>query len=67
MPQNVYMRFFPKDVRTFVPKQKQTENKEQPKFMPNALEHLSDPHIRKELDTDSDKKFRDFDLDDFVF
>ncbi len=65
--QNVYMRFFPKDVRTFVPKQKQTENKEQPKFMPNALEHLSDPHIRKELDIDSDKKFRDFDLDDFVF
>lgn len=65
--QNVYMRFFPKDVRTFVPKQKQTENKEQQKFVPNALEHLSDPHIRKEVDPDSNKKFRDFDLDDFVF
>lgn len=65
--QNVYMRFFPKDVRTFVPKQKPSQNKELPKFVPNALDHLSDPHIRKEVDADVDKKFRDFDLDDFVF
>ena len=60
------MRFFPKDVRTFTPKPKQ--NGDAPsKFVPNALEHLSDPHIRREIDTESDKKFRDFDLDDFVF
>ena len=63
--QNVYMRFFPKDVRTFQVK-KQSEDA-QTKFVPNALEHLSDPHIRKELDTDNNKKFRDFDLEDFVF
>lgn len=63
--QNVYMRFFPKDVRTFQLK-KQSEDA-QTKFVPNALEHLSDPHIRKELDTDNNKKFRDFDLEDFVF
>lgn len=63
--QNVYMRFFPKDVRTFQVK-KQSEDT-QTKFVPNALEHLSDPHIRKELDTDNNKKFRDFDLEDFVF
>ena len=63
--QNVYMRFFPKDVRTFKIK-KQSEDAPS-KFVPNALEHLSDPHIRKELESDNNKKFRDFDLDDFVF
>ena len=62
--QNVYMRFFPKEVRTF--KFKKTSEDAPAKFVPNALEHLSDPHIRKELD-ESNKKFRDFDLDDFVF
>lgn len=64
--QNVYMRFFPKDVRTFnIPKNKSEDAPT--RFVPNALEHLSDPHIRKELDNDTNKKFRDFDLDDFVF
>lgn len=62
--QSVYMRFFPKDVRTL--KIKKTEDASA-KFVPNSLEHLSDPHIRKEFDNDSSKKFRDFDLDDFVF
>lgn len=63
--QSVYMRFFPKDVRTFSIK-KQSEDAPA-KFVPNALEHLSDPHIRKEFESDNNKKFRDFDLDDFVF
>lgn len=62
--QSVYMRFFPKDVRTF--KIKKTEDASA-KFVPNSLEHLSDPHIRKEFDKDSNQKFRDFDLEDFVF
>lgn len=64
--QNVYMRFFPKDVRTFS-LNKQKSDDAPAKFVPNALEHLSDPHIRKEFDKDSNKYFRDFDLDDFVF
>ena len=64
--QSVYMRFFPKDVRTFAVKKEKSDDT-QPKYVPNALEHLSDPHIRKELDVDSNQKFRDFDLDDFVF
>lgn len=64
--QNVYMRFFPKDVRTFSIKKEKSDNSA-PKYVPNALEHLSDPHIRKELDNNSNQKFRDFDLDDFVF
>ena len=64
--QNVYMRFFPKDVRTFSVKKEKSDNAA-PKYVPNALEHLSDPHIRKELDYDKNQKFRDFDLDDFVF
>lgn len=63
--QSVYMRFFPKDVRTFSIK-KQSEDAPS-KFVPNALEHLSDPHIRKEFESDNNKNFRDFDLDDFVF
>ncbi len=64
--QNVYMRFFPKDVRTFEVSKTKKEDA-QTKFVPNALEHLSDPHIRKEFDKDNNQKFRDFDLDDFVF
>jgi len=64
--QSVYMRFFPKDVRTFTIKKEKPDNT-QPKYVPNALEHLSDPHIRKELDNNNNQNFRDFDLDDFVF
>lgn len=64
--QNVYMRFFPKDVRTFSIKKEKSDDAPS-KYVPNALEHLSDPHIRKELDNNSNQKFRDFDLDDFVF
>ncbi len=66
--QNVYMRFFPKEVRTFSLTKPQTDSSSQPKFVPNALDHLSDPHIRKELEKEnSNRYFRDFDLDDFVF
>lgn len=66
LSQNIYMRFFPKDVRTFsVSSPSKQDNT--PKFQPNALEHLSDPHIRKDFDDNAGKKFRDFDLEDFVF
>lgn len=64
--QSVYMRFFPKDVRTFTVKKENTDS-DKSKYVPNALDHLSDPHIRKELDNNNNQKFRDFDLDDFVF
>lgn len=64
--QNVYMRFFPKDVRTFSVN-KSDKSDDSPRFQPNALEHLSDPHIRKEFENSSNNKFRDFELEDFVF
>ena len=48
--QNVFMRFFPRDVRTFDVAQKKENQSPQSKFVPNALEHLSDPHIRKQFE-----------------
>jgi len=48
--QNVFMRFFPRDVRTFDVAQKKENQTPQSKFVPNALEHLSDPHIRKQFE-----------------
>lgn len=50
--QNIHLRFFPKDVRTFSVN-KQNSNPDQPeekKFVPNALEHLITPQMIKELD-----------------
>ncbi len=50
--QNIHLRFFPKDVRTFSVN-KQNINQDQPeekKFVPNALEHLITPQMIKELD-----------------
>ena len=67
--QNVFMRFFPRDVRTFTvnkPKENQSEEAEK-KFVPNALEHLSDPHLLKEFESETNKEFRKFGDDDFIF
>lgn len=62
--QNVHLRFFPKDVRTFSIKKQNSEDSNSPQFMPNALERLSKPKSIQELDegslnTDSE--------DDFIF
>ncbi len=49
--QNVFMRFFPRDVRTFsLPRPQKAQDAPATKFVPNALEHLSDPHIRKQFE-----------------
>ena len=49
--QNIHLRFFPRDVRTFnVNKQNTTDQPEEKKFVPNALEHLITPQMIKELD-----------------
>lgn len=46
--QNIYLRFFPKDVRTItVPKK---EGEEKPHFVPNALEHLITPQTKFEIE-----------------
>jgi len=61
--QNVFMRFFPKDVRTFTVKKTEQEMDAEPKkFIPNALEHLSNPRMQKEYDSHLPEY-----SDDFIF
>ncbi|MBQ8459106.1 hypothetical protein IJ541_03270 [bacterium] len=62
--QNVYLRFFPKDVRTFAIKKNQSDD-DTPKFVPNALEHLIKPQMIKELDEGSENTIES--NDDFIF
>ena len=59
--QNVYLRFFPKEVRTFEVKTN-TEQQEEPSFVPNALEHLIKPQMIKEIDEGNHNTH-----DDFIF
>ncbi len=47
--QNIYLRFFPSDVRTFKV-QKNDNDGEKPHFVPNALEHLISPQAKMELE-----------------
>jgi len=57
--QNVHLRFFPKDVRTFSVKKDDSSEK---KFVPNALDQLSKPKIMKnfELEDTTDDFIYDF-------
>lgn len=48
--QNIYIRFFPQDVKTFKIKKNDGGDSEGPKFVPNALEHLVQPQMIRELD-----------------
>lgn len=49
--QSVFTRFFPRDVRTFyINKNSDSQEKPSSNFMPNALEHLSNPHMQKEFE-----------------
>jgi hypothetical protein len=61
--QNVFLRFFPKDVRTFTVK-KQGDDESSPKFVPNALEHLIQPQMMKEIEEGANNMDSD---DDFIF
>ena len=62
--QNVHLRFFPKDVKTFTVKNQQNEQQEEPTFVPNALEHLIKPQMIKELE---DANSNTTSTDDFIF
>lgn len=58
--QNIRLRFFPKDIRTFsLPKQETQESQ----FMPNALEHLSKPKLQTELN----ELYKETTVDDLIF
>lgn len=49
--QNIYLRFFPQDVKTFkIKKNNSEEESGTPKFVPNALDHLIKPQMIRELD-----------------
>ena len=66
--QNVFMRFFPREVRTFaVTKIDDSQSADDKKFMPNALEHLSNPRMLKEYGDDVDFKNYKYTVDDFSF
>ena len=62
--QNVFMRFFPREVRTFFVKPSDDKNSDA-KFMPNALEHLANPHMQKEFDKYNFETQNS--VDDFIF
>jgi len=62
--QNIHLRFFPKDVRTFEVN-KSTESPEEKKFVPNALDHLIKPQMIKELEEGSSNSLNP--ADDFIF
>lgn len=47
--QNIHLRFFPRDVRTFDLVKQEFKNNSNT-YTPNALEKLSEPRLRKELD-----------------
>ena len=60
--QNFHLRFFPKEVRTFSPSKSNAGQQEQKQFVPNALEHLINPNMIKELDDGNLNT-----SDDFIF
>lgn len=63
--QNVHLRFFPKDVRTFSVKKQDGEEREKPQFMPNALDHLIKPQMIKEIEEGSSNTTNSG--EDFIF
>lgn len=62
--QNIHLRFFPKDVRTFTVNRVEGEQ-EQKRFVPNALEHLIKPQMIKEIEEGQSNSLDP--ADDFIF
>lgn len=48
--QNVHLRFFPKEIRTFTVKTPDINEAEKPKFVPNALDHLLNPEQKYQIE-----------------
>lgn len=64
--QNIHLRFFPKEIRTFnIAKPQSTEEQPQPQFVPNALDNLIKPQMEKELDNANTNSTSP--TDDFIF
>ena len=67
--QNVYMRFFPKEVRTFevASRASQADDETPKKFIPNALEQLSSPRMQKEYEKNHVNNEFKYTLEDYAF
>ncbi len=71
--QNVHLRFFPKDVRTFEIKNQDNQagqgaaEEDVKQFMPNALDKLSQPKILKELEEENSNTNNTTNTEDFIF
>lgn len=65
--QNIHLRFFPKEVRTFKVNRTNTNNTEteKPKFVPNALDHLIKPQMIKEIEEGTNNTQNP--ADEFIF
>ncbi|MBD5402084.1 hypothetical protein HDR58_04715 [bacterium] len=63
--QNIHLRFFPKDVRTFKVNKTDDNEKEVNKFVPNALDHLIKPQMIKEIEEGNINTLNP--ADDFIF
>ena len=63
--QNIHLRFFPQDVRTFVINKKHETEQDKPQFVPNALDNLIKPSIIKELDEGAQNTFDS--SNDFIY
>lgn len=64
--QNIHLRFFPKEIRTFKVNRQNLENgDEKPKFVPNALEHLINPQMIREIEEGTNNTQNP--TDDFIF
>ena len=63
------MRFFPKEVRTFEISSKASKAEEEnpKKFIPNALDQLSNPRMQKEFEQNHLNNDFKYTLDDFSF
>ena len=62
--QNIHLRFFPKDVRTFTVNKKEAEQ-DQKRFVPNALEHLIKPQMIREIEDGQSNSLNP--ADEFIF
>ena len=71
--QNVHLRFFPKDVRTFEIKNQDNQagqgaaEEDVKQFMPNALDKLSQPKILKDLEEENSNTNNTTNTEDFIF
>lgn len=63
--QNIYLRFFPREMRSDSLNLNKGEESNQPKFMPNALDNLTPSKILEELEKEKSRSYDN--PNDFIF